>query len=261
MQYIYTTCPSWNSYIDHMHNVTINQLFIQNYIKCNTYAYANVGLYVDLDYTVYNVKILLKNSHFYNMDRTALHIESRCSPTIKRIISITNCTFQLINANAAIQILASPINQSISFSNSKFHYNEKNLIRVDVTLPPNNTFACRLVNYIHQQLLLAVINISFINCQFRSNRKKLLTIENKVVAPHQVNVLFESLNILHNSYSQFKSIQYNDIISVTKANIHIRGPINVAENHALLSIIRFQSCGILFSGKIIAMKLFHWILI
>ena len=233
-----------------MHNVTINQLFIQNYIKCNTYAYANVGLYVDLDYTVYNVKILLINSHFYNMDRTALHIESRCSPTIKRIISITNCTFGLINANAAIQILASPINQGITFTNSKFYCNEKNLIRVDVTLPPNNRFACRLVNYIHQQLLLAVINIRFINCQFRSNRQKVLTIENKVVASHQVNVLFESLNILHNSYSQFKSIQYNDIISVTKANIHIRGPINVAENHALLSIIRFQSCDILFSGKL-----------
>ena len=250
IQYIlYSTCPSWNSYINHMHNVTINQLFIQNYIKCNTYAYANVGLHMNLDYTVYNVKILLINSLFYNMDRTALQIENRC--TIKRIIIlITNCTFELINANAAIQIVASPVNQSISFTNSKFHRNEKNLIRIDVSLPPNNRFACRLVNYIHQELLLTAINISFIKCQFRSNRQKLLTIESKVVASHRVNVLLKSLNILHNSYSQLKRIQHNDIISVTKANIHISGPVNVAKNNALLSIMKFQSCDILFSGKI-----------
>ena len=83
IQYTHTTCPLWNNYIDHMHNVIINQLFIQNNTKWNTYDYANVGLHMDLDYTEYNVKILLINSHFYNMDRTALHIESRCSSTIK----------------------------------------------------------------------------------------------------------------------------------------------------------------------------------
>ena len=252
IQYIYSTCPSWNSYNNQMHNVTINQLFIQNYIKCNTYAYANVGLYMDLDYSKYNVKILLINSHFYNMDRTALHIESRCSPTIKRIISITNCTFGLINANAAIQILASPINQSITFTNSKFHHNEKNLIRVDVSLPTNNTFACKLVHDSHlQELPLTAINISFINCQFRSNRQKLLTIENKVVASHRVNVLLKSLSISYNSYLQLKGIQYkDDILSVTKANVHISGPFSVAKNNALLRIMQFQSCDILFSGKI-----------
>ena len=246
IQYTYSTCPSWNSYIDHMHNVTINQLFIQNYIKCYTHVNYNVGLYMNLDYTMYgNVKILLINSHFYDMDRTALLIHSRYVSVIKTIIIlITNCTFELINTDAVIQILASPVNQSISFTNSKFHRNAKNLIRIDVALPPNNIFG------IHQELCLVATNISFINCQFRSNRQKLLTIENKVVALHQVNVLFESLNILHNSYNQFKRIQHNDIISVTKANIHISGPVNVAENHALLSIMRFQSCDILFSGKI-----------
>ena len=250
IQYMYTTCPSWNSHIRHTDNVTINQLFIQNYIKYNPYVYSNVGLYVDLDYAVYNVKILLMNSHFYNMDRTALYIESRCFPTIKRIIFIKNCTFELINANPAIQILASPVNQIISFTNSKFHRNEKDLIRVDVSIPPYNTFACTLVKYSHQEFLLTAINISFIKCQFSSNRQKLLTLENKLVALDHVNVLFKSINILHNSYSRFNKIQYDDIISMTNVNIHISGPVNVVENHAFLSIMRFQSCDILFSGKI-----------
>ena len=251
IQYIYNTCPPWNSYNNHMYNVTINQLFIQNYIKCNTYVYANVGLYVEVDYTVYHVKILLTNSHFYNMDRTALLIESRCSPTIKRMISIINCTFGLINANPAIHIFASPIDQTISFVGSKFHRNEKNLIKIDVTLPPDNTFGCRLVNINKSLTAVAIFNINFIKCQFRNNGQKLLTIENKLVTSHQVNVLLKSLNILHNSYSQFTRIQYNDIISATKVNIHISGPVNIAGNHALLSIMRFQSCDILFSGKII----------
>ena len=143
-----------------------------------------------------------------------------------------------------IQILVSPGNQSISFINIKFHRNQKNLIRIDVALPTNKIFV------IHQEFCLVPINISFINCQFRSNRQKLLTIENKIVASHQVNVRFESLNILHNRFSHYRRIQHYDIISVTKANIHISGLFNVIKNHALLRIMRFKSCDILFSGKI-----------
>ena len=117
---------------------------------------------------VHNVKILLTNSYFDKMDRTALYIHSRYSSIIKRkIISIINCTFGLINADAAIQIIASPVNQSISFTNSKFHLNKKNLIRIYVALP-NNRFT------IHQKLLLSAINISFINCQFLGNRQNVL---------------------------------------------------------------------------------------
>ena len=99
---------------------------------------------------------------------------------------------------------------------------------------------------------LQLISVSIINCQFWGNRQNVLTIENKVVEKHQVNVLFESLSILHNSYNEMdlKRIRYKNIVSVTKANIYIRGHVNVAKNNALLSIMRFQSCDILFSGNI-----------
>ena len=115
-----------------MHNITINKLFIQSYIKYNTHARSNVGLYLKLDFTAYRVKIILTNSHFYKMDRTALQIASRCFPTIKRIISIENCTFRSINANPAISIFASSIDQSISFVNSTFHENTKDVIKIDI---------------------------------------------------------------------------------------------------------------------------------
>ena len=135
LQYTYTTCPSWNGNNNHTHIITIDKLLIQNYIKCNTHISFNVGLFLDLDYTVYHRKISLKNSRFYKLDRTALHIESRCSSTIKRIISIENCTFRSIDANPIISIFASPIDQSINFVNSTFYDNIKDVIKIDITLP------------------------------------------------------------------------------------------------------------------------------
>ena len=232
-----------------MHNITINKLFIQNYIKCNT---RDAGLYLDLDYTVYHIIILLTNSHFYKMDRTALLIESRCSPTIKRIISIENCTFRSIDANPAISIFASLVDQSISFVNSKFNENIKDVIKIDVALPPSSLLQCRLVN-VNTIFPSTAINhnISFIKCQLKGNKRKLLTIDNALETLFQVNVLFKSLYILYNTYNQFNRIKYNDIILVTKVNVHFNGSIVIAHNHAFSSIIKFQSCDIVFSGTII----------
>ena len=252
IQYTYSTCPSWNGDNSHTHIITIDKLFIQNNIKCNTHVTLNIGLYLDLDYSVYHIKILLKNSCFFKLDRTALHIESRCSPTIKRIISIENCTFRSIDANPAISIFASSIDQSIHFVNSTFYDNIKDVIKIDITLPPSSIVQCSLVN-VNKAFPLTAINhnISFIKCQFKGNKRKLLTIFNALETLFQVHVLLDSLNILHNSYNQFDRIKYNDIISVTKVKVHINGPIIVAHNHVFLSIIKFQSCDILFSGMII----------
>ena len=252
LQYTYNTCPSWNGNNNHTHVITIDKLFVQNYIKCNTHISFNVGLYLDLDYSVYHIKISLKNSRFYKLDRTALHIESRCSPIIKRIISIENCIFRLIYANPAISIFASSIDQIICFINSTFHDNIKDVIKIDITQPPSSIVQCSLVNVNKVAPLIAINhNISFTKCQFKGNKQKLLTIDNALTTLFQVNVLLESLNILHNSYNRFDRIKYIDIISVTKVNVHLKGPIVVAYNHVFLSIMKFQSCDIIFSGMII----------
>ena len=73
-----------------MHKISINQLVIDNSMKCISNA-GNIGLYIDLHYSLYHLHVLLSNSDFYNMYRTALTIEGKCSSTtkIKRSLSQT----------------------------------------------------------------------------------------------------------------------------------------------------------------------------
>ena len=84
-------------------------------------------------------------------------------------------------------------------------------------------------------------------CQFSNNKRGLLIIENKIPMLHKVNVLFESINISGNLFNTLTKI---GLISVTKMNVHIKGPVNVVNNYAKLNIIQFQSCDNLFSGEI-----------
>ena len=51
-----------------MHDVTINQLVIQNYVSCNRSTYENGGLHIDLDTMMYHVNTLLTNSKFHSVN-------------------------------------------------------------------------------------------------------------------------------------------------------------------------------------------------
>ena len=233
-------CSPWSKYYNHVHNITINQLLIKNYTKCNTYR--NAGLLLDLDYALYHVNLLLVNSTFSYMDRTALNIYSRCSSVTKRIL-VTNCTFTNFHeANSAIHIIASPVNQNIKFVNCKFYSIKTDLIKIDVALPPN-FLECIL----HPNHTLSVINISFMGCRFCNNSQRLLIIENDVATADKANVLLESLHISRNNKLVNPS---DDLISISNVNIHVNRLFNIMKNHAKLSILKFKSCDIIFSGKI-----------
>ena len=79
----------------------------------------------------------------------------------------------------------------------------------------------------------------------------MLTIENNVVTADKVNVLFESLYISKSAKDMFIPYASDDVISMSKVNIHIKGFVNITKNHARLSVINFKSCNISFSGTII----------
>ena len=64
----YSICLPWHEYNNYMHDVTINQLIIQNYVSCNTSTYEIGGLHIDLDTTMYHVNTLLTNSKFHSMN-------------------------------------------------------------------------------------------------------------------------------------------------------------------------------------------------
>ena len=236
----YSTCPLWSNYSTQMHSVMITQLLIFNHTKYSS-KLSTAKLYIDLEFSAYHVTILINNSHFHVMDRTALRIKSRFSPHAVQKFFVTNCTFKSIDALHAIYITISPFNKNVYFMNCDFH-NNKELIRISVKICKSH--AC----FSSTKLPAILTNICFIRCRFINNSHGLITIENRVALLGKIHLLLESLSIFHNVYSRYT---IKNFISVFAANIHINGTFNVTKNHCRLSIMQLRLCDILFSGKII----------
>ena len=244
----YSFCPPWNKYSDHVHDITINQLLIQNYITCNISTYTNAGLQIYLHKTMYHVNISLKNSKFYNMNQPVLVIRNTFPLTTSHVF-IINCTFELITAHCAIRIYVSSFNKTVSFINCIFR-NNMQLIAI-------TTIVCRVPNDCELIVTNAIMstnvlltNISFVKCQFISNRNRIIWTNNRdpMLSNLKANILFEFLIISHNYLSAETT---NDMISITTMNVHINGTFNVTNNHCGLTIVNFRSCDVLFSGKMI----------
>ena len=245
----YTDCLLWNNYSTYMHHVSIEQISIYNYTKYKSRN--NAGLYIHMDHTTYHLKIFLKNSYFCNMDRRALFIKGRYSLTIKKIF-VTNCKFIGIGTahDHAIKISLSPFNKAISFINCEF-FNNTELIIIEITVCGLEHYTCELV-ISNVTFPLILTNISFVRCQFINNRHWLLMIENTAPTLGKGNVLLKSLTILHNVESA--GVIENNMISIVTMSVHISGIFNVTKNKCKLSIMQFQSCDVLLSGKIVFNK-------
>ena len=177
----YSECPSLRDhYSNNTHDLVINQLIIRDILNYNQRA-NNAGLLIITSYTKYNIKIILKNSCFYNMDRTALQIKSKCSAlnSVKRFL-VVNCTFKLLNGYyfaAIIRVSISSGNNDISFLNCTLHSNLVHgqifKISIEHTSEFNNydNFGCYALN--NQMLNLTITNISFIKCQFKNNSEEI----------------------------------------------------------------------------------------
>ena len=137
----YTTCLSWNSYNYHTHVLTVNQLFSYGTMKYHK-STDNPSVFLHLESTMYVVNTLLANSYFYNMDRAALKIKNRCSPTTKVII-VENCSFELISgSDSIVTVLISHINKITKFIKCVFYGNSAQVISISVIL--RRTFMCKL---------------------------------------------------------------------------------------------------------------------
>ena len=244
----YTYCLSWNNYSTYMHRVSLDHLSISNYATHKERS--NSGLFIRImGYTTYHLKIFLKNSYFCNMDQTALYIKGRYSLTTKQIF-ITNCTFKFISTSntPAILIFLPPFNQTVSFFDCEFRSNQE-LINIAIGVCGSRT--CELI-ISDTRFPMILTNISFIRCQFINNNHRLLKIENRAPAFGKANVLFKSLSILDN-FLPTAVVEYN-MISIIKMNVLINGTFNVTKNTYSSSIMRFQSCDVLLSGKILFNK-------
>ena len=239
----YDTCPSWSGYINQMHVLTINQLLINDQKKFILPQNSNnVGLLIHLKYLMYNLQVLLMNSHFSTMDRTAIYIEGGCSSKTKQIF-IINCTFTLMRYHAVIEIRLKPVNIIISFLNIKFLNNYNIQLKIGITHLAN-TIGCKMAN-IFENTVPVVIKITIIKFLISSSSDygDLLVIHNNVARFNKVNVFFKFLNLTSSSI-------LGGGISLKKVNVHFAEPIDVIKNRFISSVMKFRSCDILFSGTV-----------
>ena len=245
----YSICLLWHNYSNYIHDLTISQLFIQNYASESHSWCTKAGLCINLEYTMYKVNVLLINSTFYNMNQSALEIRGKISPAKLQIV-VANCTFELIRAYPAIRISVTPFNKTVRFINCKFHSNMK-VIRVIIQV-------CRVAyeceQFITNDMILMKTNISFVKCTFAYNRNVMILVENRdpIRGELKANILLQSLII-----SQTTSISEDydmHMISITTMNVHINDTFIVTSNECRLAIMHFQSCDILLNGKIIYNK-------
>ena len=239
----YDTCSSWSGCSHQMHVLTINQLLINDQKKFILPQSSNdVGLLIHLRYLMYNLRVLLTNSHFSSIDYTAIHIKGGCSSKAKQIF-ITNCTFTLIRYYAVIDIILKPVNMIINFLNIEFHNNYYIQLRIGITHLAN-TIGCKLANV--NSTIPVIINISIMKFLISGSRgsNDLLVIDNYVATFDKVNVSFKFLNFI-------KNYILGGGISIRKATVKVTELINVYNNKFKSSVMRFQSCDVLFSGTVI----------
>ena len=238
----YTACSSWSNYDNHTHVVIINQLYSHgNVIYKHRLTADNAAVRLLLDSTMYVVNILLTNSYFCNMDRTALQIKNRCSPTAKSTL-VKNCTFKSISIHIPIvKVLMSHISKNLKFIDCVFRSN-KAMANMRLVELAHNLLCSQIKN---KKKLSPVDGISLIRCQFMDNNKELLIIENKLHAIGKLNVTLESLDVLRNTVMDHDA---RDMILITEMNVYIKG---LVRNDARFGIVQFKLCNILCSGKIL----------
>ena len=229
----------------YMHQVTMDQISIYNNHTKYIGKY-NMGLTIHTERTKYHLKIILKNSYLCNMGETALFVIGKYSLTTQQIFVI-NCTFKFIDAAVSIDIVLLPFNRAVNFINCEFLSN-KGIIRVRILICMAHI--CE-INISNASFTLISTSINIVRCQFIHNSNRLLTIDNKAPAL-KGKVLLKSVNITHNV--QPNSHLENDIISIIAMNVYIAGIFNVTKNTCQLSIIQFELCDIMFTGRIIFSK-------
>ena len=180
------------------------------------------------------------------MGGTALSILGRYSITTKQIFAI-NCTFKFIDAGVSVDIALLPFNKTVDFINCEFLSN-KGVVRVMISVCRPHICELFISN---ASFALIITSIKFVRCQFINNSDRLLIIENKAPAL-KGKVLLKSLNITHNV--QPPKHQGNNIITITTMKVYITGTFNATKNTCKFSIIQFELCDIMLSGRIIFSK-------
>ena len=192
-------------------SVLVNQVFVTGHNEmCCHLAAVEIQMYQ----LKYSVSVELRNSHFYNIDRSALVIEMFY---FSSSLSIKNCTFEHCYhrfgyLTQLIYGMVSSFGMNVSFEDCNFYNNAASaLIVLEYTDPD--------LSRVHST------NTTFINCNVIGNEGNVLRMANYDRGGYKVNINFiENINIVNNTGDMILSFAYVAVL--------INGTVTVSNNYA-----------------------------
>ena len=202
------------------------------------------GIYISVG-AMKNLRIIINNSQFHNLARTAITIDSRCPGN--NTIVIENCNFKnnafIKTGRFLIDVEISHSGKSIIFKNCKFLDNKLDTYLLSITVRSSVYCSNR---YFNKQCAGLLTNISFVGNQFHNNAGGLIMITGRC----QVNILIAGPTSFVSTIARIYSNKELDLIHITNMVVSVIGPVIVSINTAD-RIVLFQYCDVLFSKNII----------
>ena len=210
--------------------------------------YANEGI-IKVKFGPYqmqgSVKIIISDSKFYHMDQKIIDIQDN-SKTTRCIIWIMRCLFEsnFINHTydtSLATVEVSQLNTALKFFNCEFYHNKNQeyLISLQISIAFNVIM--------HRDI--ACTNITFIECNFTSNRGGLLYFNNWDVPYCEPSILFIGpMNIDGTTVTHSDD---NDMIYIRNMLVDIHGPVTIFNNTSSNNIMAFELCKIFTNGPMI----------
>ena len=233
----------WNrqSYVEDKHLLIMNQIYITSN-KC--YNNDPIGIQIAI-HVIGNLRIIINNSLFYNLDHTAMSINSKSYSNNTMIIE--NCIFEsnggtyltdefLFTVRPLIYIVLLHVTKSIIFKHCSFkrNYNDQHLILIHVT-SFGKTKHC----------IGPLTNITFIRCQFTKNIGELMNFKG---VSCKANLFITGPSHFANN-AKHTHINRN-LLTTSYMIVHIIGPVVISSNCAT-SILYFKSCDVLLHNNIL----------
>ena len=188
-----------------------------------------------------SVKIIISDSKFYHMDHKIVDIQDD-SKTTRCIIWIMRCLFEsnFINHTydaSLATVEVSQFNTALKFFNCEFYHNKNQeyLISLQISIAFNVIIACT--------------NITFIECNFTSNRGGLLYFNNWDVPYCEPSILF--IGPINIDGTTVTDSEDNDMIYIRNMLVDIHGPVTIFNNTSSNNIMAFELCKIFTNGPMI----------
>ena len=207
-------------------SILVNKVFVTGHNEmCCHLAAVEIQMYQ----FKYSVSVELRNSQFYNIDRSALVFEMF---HFSSSLSIKNCTFEHCNHRwgylaQLINGMVSSFGMNVSFEDCDFYNNAVSALIVLEYSDPD-------LSHVHST------NTTFVNCNFIGNVGDVLKMANYAPGGYKVNINFiENVNIVNNTGDK--------ILTFVHMAVLLNGTVTISNNYADYYVLQLYFSDITFT--------------